>query len=243
MAAANANTIIIKGESYRKEADAAGVIQPGDLIEIDVSLKAARQTSTGGPIQIAVAEENELFGKGLDTNYALNDRCLYSVLRSGAEWLATVEDGTAAIAVGDLLESVGNGTVKTSAKASVTVDGEADGDGDLTFTAVKEGVVGHDVEVILANAGTAGVVVAGNLITITPGSGANTATAVIAQVVANAAASLLIVATASGGDGSTEPGNATAQFLSGAGTPFAFSREAVDNSGGSAIVRMLSEVL
>ncbi len=243
MASTAAETIIIKGESYRKEANAAGVIQPGDLVEIDTALKAARQSSTGGAIQVAVAEENELFGSGIETNYALNDRCLYSILRGGAEWRATVAVGTAAIAVGDLLESVGNGTVKTSAKASVTVDGQADANGDLTFTAVKDGIAGHDVEVVLADAGTASVVVAGNLITITPATASNTATDVIAQVVASAAASLLIVATASGGDGSTEPGNATAQFLSGAGTPIAFSREAVDNSGGSAVVRMTAEVL
>jgi len=74
------------------------------------------------------------------------------------------------------------------------------GNAALTFTAVEPGVAGNDISVIVLAAGTADVSVDGHEITVTPGTGAATATQVAAQINGDEAASLL-VSVAPGGTG------------------------------------------
>ena len=114
----------------------------------------------------------------------------------------------------EVTEFVQTGLSVSITAATAIVEGAADINGSLVFTANTVGPLGNDLIVTLNDAGTAAVVVSGNTITITPATGSNTATAVIAQVAANAAASQLITATASG-NGSTEPGVAVALSLTG----------------------------
>lgn len=76
------------------------------------------------------------------------------------------------------------------------------GNAALTFTAVTPGAAGNDISVIVLAAGTAAVDVDGHEITITPATGAPTATAVAAQINADEAASLL-VSVAAGGTGAS----------------------------------------
>ena len=114
----------------------------------------------------------------------------------------------------EVTEFLQTGLSASDTAATAIVDGAADINGSLVFTANTVGPSGNDLIVTLNDAGTAAVAVSGNTITITPATGSNTATAVIAQVVANAAAAQLITATSSG-NGSTEPGVATALSLTG----------------------------
>lgn len=97
--------------------------------------------------------------------------------------------------------------------ASLFIDGAA-ANGGLTFTAVNAGVGGNDIQIVLADAGSASVVVDGLTITVTPASGANTAGDVVTQVEASVAASNLVTVVAEG-DGTGEPGTDAGSNLEG----------------------------
>ncbi len=105
--------VVLKGHSgaQYKEADCAEAIVPGHLIALNASSKAIKQTLVGS-VQAAVATENHWTGGGLDDAYAINDRLLYQVLQSGAEFQALVAAGADAIGLNDYCESAGDGTVR-----------------------------------------------------------------------------------------------------------------------------------
>lgn len=106
------NTTILKGRGIRKEARAAGVVSPGDLVEFTSAGKYQRQSVDGMRVMRSFAVENELFGKGLDTDYADGDQLLVESCTPGMEVYATVAANAAAIAVGDRVVAAGDGTVK-----------------------------------------------------------------------------------------------------------------------------------
>ncbi len=123
---------------------------------------------------------------------------------------------------------------------TASVSGQSGATGNITVTAKNPGP--RWLKYVQPDAGTAGVTVVGNTITVTPGSGANTADAVKAQIEANAAANALI-SVVSGGAG--EPGITTGVDLVGAGAmePFAIALEAIDNSAVAAVARIRAQLL
>ena len=103
-----------------KEANVAEAITPGHLVALNSSgamIKhnvagpaAAAGVNTPGIVRVAV--ENDIFGKGIDDLWAINDQGLYQPLDTGAEFMALLAAAAPAVAVNDLVESAGNGTVR-----------------------------------------------------------------------------------------------------------------------------------
>lgn len=106
------NTIVLKGRGIRKEAQAGGAIVPGMLVKLNSSGKYIAHNLASGVTTAAFAVENELAGEGIDTAYASNDRCFVEVPQKGGEVYALVAASAAAIAIGDVLVSAGDGTLK-----------------------------------------------------------------------------------------------------------------------------------
>jgi len=120
MASTTPNTIILKGDGIRKEADAAGTITPGHLVEFDASGDLVVHATAGGNARKAFAVENDLIGNGITDNYVSGDRVQYNVFRSGDEVYALVPAGAAAIAIEAALESAGDGTLVNVGTATAT---------------------------------------------------------------------------------------------------------------------------
>jgi hypothetical protein len=144
------HTVILKGRGIRKEAIAGGAIQPGDLLTVNSSGQFIRHATAKGPARRLFAVENELFGKGIDTNYASTDNVLAEDCYSGMEVQCNIAAGAAAIVKGDLLESAGDGTLrKRTAESQLTT-------GNYTYTSA--GVAIAQAEEAIDNSGGSGIV-------------------------------------------------------------------------------------
>lgn len=251
----NPTTIFIEPADAKvlvRERLAIAAFTPGHLLE-KLAAGFQKHSTAGGNAQKIFALENIADAGDIDRAYVAGETSRGGYGQSGQLVFGLVAAAALAIAVEDPLISNGDGTVRkatvTDVKATLTVAGEADANGDLTFTSVLDGEHGNDVQVILLNAGTGAVTVDGLVVTITPDTGSNTATDVIAQVVADPGASSLIVAS-TGGTGATEPGNATIANLTGGAdgevdsdeTIVGYAAVAVDNSGGGSEARIQLEV-
>jgi hypothetical protein len=121
------NTILLKGEAYLTlEGDASAAITPGMLVERHVvsTLQKVRPHATAdGACQKAFAFEHETVGKGITDNYAIGDRVKYLVVNRGTEIYALVPAAAAAIVVGDVLVSNGDGRLKKTTVAATTFTG------------------------------------------------------------------------------------------------------------------------
>jgi len=115
------HTILLKGTGIGKEGVANAAITPGMLVERMTTGKIRKHSTAGGPAMPAFARENELIGKEIDVDYAANDRVYWTVMPPGSEIYALVAASAVAIAVGDFLESAGDGTLRL-----VTVGDTAD---------------------------------------------------------------------------------------------------------------------
>jgi len=93
------------------EADAAEAITPGHVVALNNLAKAIKNTAVDIVTPITVAVENDIFGKGLDDAYAINDRVIYQHLRAGCEFMALVPAAAPAIAFGDPISLVTGGCV------------------------------------------------------------------------------------------------------------------------------------
>lgn len=115
-------TIVLKGNhlAIRKEAFAQAAITPGDLIELVGDDNVQKHSVAAGNAQKAFAVENEVVGKGIDTDYAINDTVLYGVFARGTEVYARVAAGAPAIVRGAILESAGDGTLRAQVVAAAT---------------------------------------------------------------------------------------------------------------------------
>ena len=112
--------VIGHNEAQYKEAPVAEAITPGHLVAINSSGQMIKH-NVAGPAAAAganaqgivrVAVENDIFGKGIDDAWAVNDQGLYQVLDSGCEIMALLAAAAPAVAYNDLVESAGNGTVR-----------------------------------------------------------------------------------------------------------------------------------
>lgn len=131
---------ILKGkeQSQMKELIAAGAITPGHLLAITSAGKYVVHGTAKGYAATIFADMNSLIGKGLDDAYAANDFVQGWFLARGSEVNALVAAGAAAIAVGDYLESAGDGTLRKKTSESQL------GSGTYTYTSE-----GHAVAIAL----------------------------------------------------------------------------------------------
>ena len=89
-----------------------GVIIPGMLLERTSADKLKIHSTAGGNLQTIVALEKNLVGLGIDDAYVDAERVIAQIFRAGDRVLMIIQDGSAAVVIGDELESAGDGTVE-----------------------------------------------------------------------------------------------------------------------------------
>ena len=130
--------VIVNGASATryKEADAAEAITPGHLVDLNGSggaVKNGAVIGTSGNLPLAVAVENDIFGKTIDDAYAIGDRVIYGYLNSGDEFMGFVPAGAVAIVFNDYLTTNAAGTLikgtaaNAVARARQAIDNSAGG--------------------------------------------------------------------------------------------------------------------
>ena len=107
------NTISVKTyNNNREEFVANAAITPGHLVEVMSTGKLrvhATQTGNVGPKRFAL--EDDIQGNGVGDAYSANNKVQTKVFLPGEKVLARLADGTS-YAIGDLLESAGDGTLQ-----------------------------------------------------------------------------------------------------------------------------------
>ena|ERR1700740_3006869 len=112
MAKTNPQTIYLRGRGIREEAPAGGTITPGHLVTLNSSDQLVVHGTAAVQTPSLYAQENDLVGNGIDTNYVSGDYVQAEYLPVGSIVYALVAAGAAAIVKGDKLESAGNGTLR-----------------------------------------------------------------------------------------------------------------------------------
>jgi hypothetical protein len=112
-------TIILGERGVRKEANAGEAITPGMLVELTSAAQdtVQKHATAGGRVMPAFAVEDDLQGKTIDDDYAINTRVQYNTFRSGDRvlaWLANGENATK----GAKLVSNGDGKLAVAATDS-----------------------------------------------------------------------------------------------------------------------------
>ncbi len=110
---ANPKTISLRGCPERREGVANAAITPGYLVEQMTTGKYRKHATAGGvhPGRLFAAEQ-EWTGKSIDTAYASDEQLPILNCKPGDQVYALVAASAAAIAIGDLLESAGDGTLR-----------------------------------------------------------------------------------------------------------------------------------
>lgn len=113
---ATPKTISLKGCPSRREGVANAAITPGMLIEQMTTGKFRAHATAGGvrPARLFMAEQ-EWTGDTIDTACAANDQIAVLNCKPGDVIYALVPASAAAIVIGDLLESAGDGTLRKAA--------------------------------------------------------------------------------------------------------------------------------
>lgn len=112
MAATAAHTIRIQDFSnIRREAVGLGTITPGHLLAINNTGKVIPHNVAAGDQRAMFAVEDDLQGKDINDNYASGDMVSYHIFRRGDRVNAILASGQN-IAIGDKLESAGNGKLR-----------------------------------------------------------------------------------------------------------------------------------
>lgn len=116
-----AQTVWLRGEEgVRREAPANAGITPGHLLTLMSTNKIAFHATAGGKAAPMFAVENYLVGKDLNTAYVADDTVQYEVYSPGTEINALLAAHAAAIAIGDYLESAGDGTLRKCLSLTTT---------------------------------------------------------------------------------------------------------------------------
>jgi len=110
-------TITIKGDGVGFEAVANAAITPGMLCETMSTAKVRAHSVAGGNAEAMVAIEDELQGKEIGTAYAADAVVLMRRFVPGDEFYGLIANGED-IAIGDFLESAGNGRLRKHAADS-----------------------------------------------------------------------------------------------------------------------------
>lgn len=105
--------ILIKGSPLISElaAKASEAILPGHLLEIDSTNTAAKHGTEAGFHNRMVALENQLDGSGITDAYADAETVTIANCKPGDVVQMIIKDGET-IAIGDFLESAGDGTLQ-----------------------------------------------------------------------------------------------------------------------------------
>lgn len=126
-------TIVVQGEGLRSEALANAILSPGHLVELMSTGKVRKHATAGGHAETAFAVENDLKGDSVSDDYAANDLAQYNVFQKGEQIMARIADGED-IAIGDKLESNGDGTLRKF----VPVGDSGAGDGNSIVAVAME---------------------------------------------------------------------------------------------------------
>jgi len=105
------NAVILKGHGIRREAVANAAITPGHLVELMSTSKVRVHATASGNAIPMFAVEDDLQGNDISDAYAAADQVQYNVMQPGDEVYALLANGQN-IAVGDFLESAGDGTLQ-----------------------------------------------------------------------------------------------------------------------------------
>ena len=108
MAKSAPETIFLIGDPNRIEREAGGAITPGHLLEINSSNAFVVHNSAGAVAYPLFAVENDIAVDDLTHAYATGEKVQANWCRPGDEILARIANGEN-IAIGDFLESNGNG--------------------------------------------------------------------------------------------------------------------------------------
>lgn len=105
-------TLLKDFSGIREEFVAAAAISPGHLVEVTSAGKVQKHsTASGNVAPVMVALEDSMQGNDVADAYALNDVVQCAVLRPGDRVQMILKDGQN-VAIGDKLESAGDGTVQ-----------------------------------------------------------------------------------------------------------------------------------
>ncbi len=118
MAKAVSDTVILMGDPYIKQREAAGAITPGHLIERDGSGTVVVHNSADANAHRLFAIENDIGGDDLNHPYVTGEIVRFAAMRSGDEVNALLANGENA-SVGDYLTSNGNGELKVHVADSI----------------------------------------------------------------------------------------------------------------------------
>lgn len=140
------NTIKVKKYSdVIEEIGATAVaITPGYLLELTSAGKVQAHATAGGNVLPMFALEDELQGKGIDDAYAASDNVQVWVPYRGDMVYALLNDGEN-VAIGDFLESAGNGKLRKHVKDSFEVESTGD---TGTYVNYAESIVGVATEAV-----------------------------------------------------------------------------------------------
>ena len=107
------NSVILKSfnNAVREEAICDGTPLPGHLLKIVSTGHFAVHATAGGNAQKRFAIEDELQGKDITTAYTVSTLCQAVIAQSG-EFIQARLKASENVAIGDYLESAGNGTLQ-----------------------------------------------------------------------------------------------------------------------------------
>jgi hypothetical protein len=137
------NTIVLKQVQIGRaqiEKNAAAILYPGHLLERTSADEVQKHSASGGTCSLpmfAIEDENQ--GNGIDDVYASDARVVCWMPQRGDQAQAILADGEN-VAIGDYLESNGDGTLK-----KFTADSA---DSDDPFTGFDRQVVGQADEAL-----------------------------------------------------------------------------------------------
>lgn len=139
-----AKTIVLKGRGIRNEAIANAAITPGHLVELMSTGKIRVHATAGGNAEKAFAVENDLVGDVISEAYDAADRVQYEVFGPGCEVNALIKDGQN-IAIGDPLESAGDGTLQKHVPDTEAIFADSSADPSKIYT---QCIIGYAMEAV-----------------------------------------------------------------------------------------------
>ncbi|OQY11133.1 MAG: hypothetical protein B6I31_05540 [Desulfobacteraceae bacterium 4572_19] len=134
------NTIKVKKYSHvLEEYVAAGTITPGFLLEFTSAGEVQAHSNAGQNMLPLFAVEDELQGRGINDDYTADEQVQTWVPYRGDFVYALLKDGED-VAIGDLLESAGDGTLQKHIPDTVSSAGE--------LTSYTNQIVGQALEAV-----------------------------------------------------------------------------------------------
>jgi len=119
-------TIVLKQVQIGRaqiEKQAVAALYPGHLLERTSADKVQKHSASGGSCPLpmfAIEDENQ--GESIDDGYAADDRVVCWIPQRGDQVYAILADDSAAVNIGDYLESNGDGTLKKFAADAADSD-------------------------------------------------------------------------------------------------------------------------